>query len=145
MPMATNASYHNHKGWVVPDSARCNGEGHWLFHPFFRGGSTKNHLHLNRFCRPPPVLYDQSLIIWYIHMWSRRPKKRMVVFTAKALRVKNLGNGLPTQRRNYIFVRVCFVKRAKNTVTLTQDRRGIHLHLVNIWQLEDVQNIDRQA
>ena len=38
-------------------------------------------------------------------------------------------------------VRVCFVlKTSKNAVTLTQD-----LHLVNIRQLEDAQNIDCHA
>ena len=50
--------------WAVPDSARCNGVGHWLFHPYFRGGSTKNRLHLTRFCRPnpppPPPSYSMT-------------------------------------------------------------------------------------
>ena len=44
----------------------------------------------------------------------------------KALCMKNLGNGLPTQRRNYIGV--CFVKWVKYAVTLNQD-----LAYIFIW------------
>ena len=66
------------RGGVVPDSARCNGVGHWLFHPCFRGGSTKNHLHLNRFCWGPPVLYDQSLIE-VLHFYNSEAKRLLLM------------------------------------------------------------------
>ena len=49
----------------------------------------------------PSWLYFM-IIIWIIHMWSRRPKIWMGDFTGEGTLRKNLGNGLPTQWRNYI-------------------------------------------
>ena len=72
----------------------------------------------------------------------------------KALCVKNLSNGLPTQRRNYIlllrvfflfFFCFFFVKgfflfcKMSKICNYPESRSGIHLHLLNTRQLKDVQ------
>ena len=57
----------------------------------------------------------------------------------KALCVKNLSNGLPTQRRNYILLlRGLFCKTSK-ICSYPESGSGIHLHLLNTRQLKDVQ------
>ena len=48
-------------GGVVPDSARCNGVGHWFFIPCLGEGQQKTVSTETNFAGPPhPVLYDQS-------------------------------------------------------------------------------------
>ena len=65
------------------------------------------------------------MIIWIIHMWSRRPRKRMGVFTGEgtSLCKKFREWASYSVTKLHFSVRVCFVlKTSKNAVTLTQDR-----------------------
>ena len=56
----TIASYHNHKGWVVPDSARCNGVGHWLSNPILGESQQKTVSTWTDLVSPPPLYFMTS-------------------------------------------------------------------------------------